>query len=59
LNGDGTSWSNIAGKLRQIDVGPDGNAWGICGDGSIFRYDGSSWVNIPGNARYIAVGANG
>jgi len=40
LNGDGTSWTNIPGKLVKIDVGPDGSAWGVAGNKNIYHYNG-------------------
>ena len=54
-----TSWTKIAGKLRRIDVGPDGNAWGVNRGGSIYRWDGAKWHNIPGAATDISCGSDG
>jgi streptogramin lyase len=54
-----TSWTHIDGKLRRIDVGPDGNAWGVNSAGSIYRWDGAKWHNIPGKATDISCGSDG
>jgi streptogramin lyase len=35
LNPDGVTWTLIDGKLVHIDVGPDGNAWGVNSAGNI------------------------
>jgi hypothetical protein len=53
------SWTHIDGKLRRIDVCPDGNAWGVNGDEQIFRWDGANWNHIEGRATDISCGSDG
>jgi len=44
LNSDGKTWTNIDGKLKHIDVGPDGIAWGVNSNGNIYRRYGEGWT---------------
>jgi hypothetical protein len=43
----------------RIDVGPNGEAWVVREDTSIWHWVSGEWVQIPGNASDIGVGANG
>ncbi|MBV9764153.1 MAG: Ig-like domain-containing protein [Acidobacteriaceae bacterium] len=54
-------FQQVAGSLKQIQVAPDGAAWGLNSAGSIYNFSPAtqSWTQIPGALVEISVGANG
>ena len=66
-NPSGTSWSQIAGKLKQIDSGPSGIVYGVnvydniyCRTGIGYgKPFGTGWKHIGGKLKYISCGVLG
>ena len=60
----GSSWSQIVGKLIQIDSGPYGVVYGINSGHMVFyragitdsNPKGTSWTIVPGTLNYISCG---
>ena len=58
----GTRYQAIAGGLKQVSVGADGQAWGIGygdvggGNGPIYKYANGYWNRMPGGLSQISVG---
>ena len=41
-NGVEGIWTNVAGSLRQIEIGKKDNVWGVNSYNSLFKRDGGS-----------------
>jgi Tectonin domain len=56
-----TKWTNVAGALHRIAIGPDGTPWGVTVAGGIYRYDvyNDRWTAIAGGGSDISVGPDG
>jgi hypothetical protein len=63
IAGPSPTWKLIPGELNLIEVGANGDVWGINAAGSIYYYffngANSGWVNIPGSLGTLSVGADG
>jgi hypothetical protein len=56
----GSSWTQIAGAAKKIDVDSAGNAWAVGSDNAIYKYESNgTWTNKGGYAHDIGVGNNG
>ncbi len=53
------NWDQMPGGGVRIDVDPQGNAWIVNSEGSIYRWTGTTWQKMPGAAKDIGIGANG
>ena len=58
-NAGKNNWDQMPGGGVRIDVDPQGNAWIVNSEGSIYRWTGSTWQKMPGAAKDIGIGANG
>ncbi|MCX6180864.1 MAG: hypothetical protein NT150_02895 [Bacteroidetes bacterium] len=57
---NGISFNKVSGAAIAIDVDPEGNAWIVYRDGSIFKSNSlNQFTRIPGTAKDIGVGADG
>ena len=56
-----TKWTNVAGALHRIAIGPDGTPWGVTVAGGIYRYDvyNDRWTAIAGGGSDVSVGPDG
>ena len=52
-------WKTLAGKAIDIDVGPNGTAWIVSTNKSIWRWDGRQFKKMTGGAKRIAVDPQG
>jgi uncharacterized protein (AIM24 family) len=54
-------WSEIPGRLIQVDVSPAEVVWGVNSDHMIFLKDGTTgkWRPIPGLLKHVSVGNAG
>ena len=63
----GTRWRHIGGRLKQIEAGPNGAAWGINRANQIWFRGGVTrrnpvgryWVRIKGKLNSVSVGCTG
>ena len=58
------AWTDLPGRLSQIDVGADGTIFGLgtlsrSGIFDIFTYNGASWRKVPGRVHEIEVAPDG
>ena len=59
---DGSIWQDMGGNGERIDAGPDGDAYVVTADGTVWYGDGAvgSWEHLSGAlANDIGVGADG
>ncbi|WP_077490701.1 tectonin domain-containing protein [Sinomonas mesophila] len=54
---DGTSWTKVAGALRQVSVGA--KVWGVNAQDEIYRRDGTAWTRVPGALRHVSAAEDG
>jgi virginiamycin B lyase len=63
IAGPTPTWKQIPGELDVVQVGANGDVWGINAAGETYYYDflsmPPSWVNIPGTLGILSVGADG
>ncbi|MBT3342109.1 MAG: hypothetical protein HN404_03835 [Gemmatimonadetes bacterium] len=60
--GDGRGWQEMGlpdDGAVQVDGGPDGTAYVVKQDHTIWHFDGSTWFQIDGLASDISVGSDG
>lgn len=55
---NGNAWQNIAGRLKQLDVGTGDNVWGVNANDEIWRRDGDRWLRVQGGLSYVSVGSD-
>lgn len=62
---DGSDWiKTLERSLGSLVVTPDGQVWGVAGEGELARFDGKSWIFLPppadlGSIRVLAVAPDG
>jgi hypothetical protein len=52
-------WARVNGKLRELDVSPSGNVWGVYRGNSIYTRHGTGWEKVTGGLTHVSVGNAG